>query len=300
METVTTDKKQTTTETVFPTTSSLFDRIQGEKALELIMPFLDDIEASQVRRLVVSPQDMAGLGLCYAGLYAEDRGLFLKAFNKEVYDVVSLDNIADRSKGFLQADIRYREASEEQGPLAALMERAKPLRAKLLRAAVYLWEYDPKLGPTVAEIRANQSYLDKGDDMIRLSNLFAKHWAEVEGKCDVTEEEVILAEDLGSQILKIRKSAGSSDISEAKEIRNLAAEYLRRGLEDIVALAAFVFRNDPESLARYPKLFGGKKKTSSKAGEDGIEEETSEATEDASTPTPQVEEADEQIQQPAA
>jgi hypothetical protein len=300
MQTVTTDKTQTTTETAFASTATLLSRMHGEKALEIIMPFLDDIQADQVRKLIVSPQILVGVGLSYSSLYAQDRDLFLKAFNKDVYDVASLDNIGDRAMGFWQADIRYRQALEEQGPLAALIEQAKALRAKLLRAAAYLWEDDPKLGQTVAEIRANQSYMDKADDLARLSVLFSDHWQEAEGVCNVTEEDVLLASDLGAKVLEIIGSGGSSDIAEAKETRNLSAEYLRRGIEDIFAIAAFEFRNDPESLSRYPKLYGSKKKPGAKEnGEETAEETTDEATA-ATVPTPQTDQAASQNQPPAA
>ena len=39
-----------------------------------------------------------------------------------------------------------------------------------------------------------------------------------------------------------------------------SSEYLRRGIEDIRAAAAFVFRRDAKRLGRYPTLAFGKKK----------------------------------------
>jgi hypothetical protein len=268
MTTETTNETKTTVEAEIQTPRAFFSKVQGEAALEAIMPYLDDIQPDQARKLMVSPAMLVSLGLSYANQYSQDRGLFLKTFNKEVFDVEEYDNIADRAKGFWQADIKLRQLREEQGPIAALMEQAKPLRAKLLKAAEYLWSDDPSLGPIVAEIRSRQSYMNKGDDLGALATLFVEHWEDVQSKCAVTEEDVIRASDLGASILAAMGAADSTEVSDVRETRNLAAEYLRRGIEAIGAAAAFAFRNDPESLNRYPRLSIGKKKQNGKQNGD--------------------------------
>jgi hypothetical protein len=118
--------------------------------------------------------------------------------------------------------------------------------------------------------------------MARLATLFVDHWQEAQNNCNVTEEDVVLASDLGARILELMGATGAGDVCDAKEVRNLAAEYLRRGIEDIAAVAGFVFRNDPESLSRYPKLFAGKRKQGAK--ENG--EETADETFDQPTAAP--------------
>ena len=43
-------------------------------------------------------------------------------------------------------------------------------------------------------------------------------------------------------------------LSELKELRNRAAEYLRRGIEQIQAAAGFVFQGEKKQLSRYPSI----------------------------------------------
>jgi hypothetical protein len=66
-----------------------------------------------------------------------------------------------------------------------------------------------------------------------------------------------------------------------KELRLRAGEYLRRGIDDIRAAAAFVFSKDEEKLGRYPVI----RRTRRRAG-DKTEDEPD-------TPTEEVVETDE-------
>ena len=68
-------------------------------------------------------------------------------------------------------------------------------------------------------------------------------------------------------------------VSELKDLRARAAEYLRRGADQIRSAAEYLFRDDPSSLSRYPSLYvtrGHSRKTAPAAEEapEAIEAET--------------------------
>ena len=52
-------------------------------------------------------------------------------------------------------------------------------------------------------------------------------------------------------------------------MRNRAAEYLRQGIEEVRAAAAYLFRNDPRSMARYPSLFVRRRRKTDRAKVNG-------------------------------
>ena len=106
----------------------------------------------------------------------------------------------------------------------------------------------------VADIRSERSYLSHADDLGTLSTLFADNWSEIENSCAVTKGEVARAEQLGAEILEVMGQVEAEEILGLKAARNRTAEYLRRGIEEIRAAAAFVFRNDAARYERYPAL----------------------------------------------
>ena len=57
-------------------------------------------------------------------------------------------------------------------PLNQILERAIPLREKLLDGANYRWRSDPKRFELLKDISAGRSRLDKADDLARLAMLF--------------------------------------------------------------------------------------------------------------------------------
>ncbi len=153
-----------------------------------------------------------------------------------------------------------RQVTDTDGPLQILMQQAKPLRVKLLRAANYLFGDHERLGEVVAAIRAGNGHMNKADDLGSLATLFTENWHYVMGRCDVTEEDVLQAQALGTRMLQLMGASNRANILELRDLRDRAGEYMRRGIEEIRSAAAFVFRHNPEFLERYPKLYSRTRK----------------------------------------
>ena len=228
---------------------------EAESALAGLRQAIIAIPKSEVRPLKAATTSAVGIGLAYARAYAEDRALFERTFTIEAFDPLGYDDLADRAKAFWRADIAMRQELSTEGPVRLLLMEAKPLRLKLMKAATYLWGDDPELSDVVAHIRKGNGYANKADDLGRLASLFAERWSEVEGKCDVNEEDIARAEALGAEILQAMSPSRVEMLDDARGLRNRAAEHLRRGIEDVRDAASYVFRKKPEEMERYPSLF---------------------------------------------
>jgi hypothetical protein len=245
-----------------------FQPDEAQSALMMLWHDLLAIPVSEVRPFKVSATDAVGLGLAYASAYAEDRPRFAGTFDPDAFDPADYDDMADRAMAFWQADIHMRRELNSDGPFRTKVLEAKPLRIKLMKAATYLWGEDPELGDVVAAIRKGQGYRDKADDLGSLAALFTEQWADAEGRCDVTVEDLARAEELGAGILEAMSPGQAQVIGDARVMRLRAAEHLRRGLEDLRDAARYVFRKDRAMMERYPSLFVRRKKkgSSSAAG----------------------------------
>lgn len=235
-----------------------FDPTEGERAVRLIADRIRGIPLGEVRRMHISTPGLVSIGLCYASNYSEDRPLFEAAFKPAVFDVAEYDDLYERAMGYWHLSISVRQ--DEEGPLRLLLAEAKPLRAKLVRAATYLWGHDLKLKDLVGNIRSGHAYLSQADDMGALSKLFMDNWDRAEGRCDVTREDVVKAQSLGARFLETVAQSRTEELSEMKELCLKAGEHLRRGMEKVQAAAAFVFAGEEQKLTRYPSFYIMKKK----------------------------------------
>jgi len=243
------------------------DAEEAESALAGLRRTLLAIPDSEVRPFRVSVTKAVGMGLSYAQAYAEDRALFQRTFTIEAFDPLRYDDLGDRAKAFWRADIQMRQELDVDGPLSPMIEEAEPLRLKLMKAAIYLWSEDPDLGDVVESIRKGRGRSDHADDLGRLAALLDERWDEVEDKCGVTREDIARAEKLGAGMLELLSPARVEIVDEVRDLRNRAAEHLRRGIEGIHDAASYLFRNDAAKLERYPSLFvHGKRKRSNGGG----------------------------------
>ena len=252
------------------------DAQEAENTLASLKSVLMAIPAAHVRLLKVSATSAVGVGLAYAQAYAEDRPVFAQAFRTAVFDVFAYDNMSDRAKAFWRADILMRQLLNSEDPLRMLMIEAKPLRIKLMKAAIYIWGDDPELGDVIATIRSGATNVNKADDLGSLGTLFTEHWDRAQGKCDVTLEDIAEAERLGARILQATISTPTGAAYDVRNLRHRAAEYLRQGIEDVRAAAGYIFRNDEKSRERYPSLFIRKRKKNGN-GKTTVEQDTSDA-----------------------
>jgi len=116
---------------------------------------------------------------------------------------------------------------------------------------------------------SREAYLNVADDLGSLASLFTEYWSQAEGNCDVTLEDIARAQRLGAGILRAMSPSHTEELGEVKRLRHRAAEYLRQGIEDVRAAAAYVYRNNDKKLERYPSLFVRKRRKSDKSKVNG-------------------------------
>ena len=243
-----------------------FNMSDGERAVQLVLPALNDIRLSDVRRLHITSPSLVSAGLVYASNFAEDRSLFDAAFKTDGFDVASYDNLRERAMAYWHLCIVARQNPDV--PLKPLLAEAKPLRAKLIRAATYLWGEDSTLGDIVAGIRNGQAYLNQADDLGALATLFADNWERAEGRCDVTKEDIVNARTLGEKFLEGVGRIKTEELTAQKELRLKSGEYLLRGIEGIRNAAVFIFGTDEQLLSRYPALSVMRRRKTAGSAED--------------------------------
>jgi hypothetical protein len=263
-----------------------------KEALDQLSPLLLAIPADDVRTLRVNPTYAVAICLRVAAALEQDRELFAQHFSPEKFDLADYDDLAGRGLALWQANILLQRAKGTITASTVVYEQCKALRLKLLEAAEYLYSDHPELGSVVADIRSGHGKLNITDDLAALVNLFQDQWDDAEPNCRITEDDLEAATELCMQmILASTIQTFSEVVHDARDLRNRAAEYLRRGVDDIRAAAGFVFRNDPEALESYPGLFSGRKRRGGMQAEepeaaDLVADELEAAAPDAPTAEP--------------
>jgi hypothetical protein len=231
------------------------DFVAVESNLDRVRNKLLALDLAQVRRFCLSVPYAVSATTQVARAFAEDRPLFVATFRPEALNPDDFDDLPARAGALWYCDAMLRQAIDPKGALAKELLTAKPLRAKLLRAATYLWEDDEELGPVVADIRAGSGHVDTADDLVRLAVLFSDQMQACHSRCDVTLADVEAARSLGARMLSAWRKNSTQKTTELREMRDRAGEYLMRGVDHIRAAAQFIFRNDEAAFSRYPSLY---------------------------------------------
>lgn len=156
--------------------------------------------------------------------------------------VKALDSLQDYA---LAAFFAHLESVPDasQSELAALIERAKPLRENLLRVADGLAAFGLFSPSAISAIRDGSGYLDMAKDLAQLGALFTSNWDAVESKVPFDRALVDEASRLGTVLLRtigvkevgeIRKDTSQDWASlRARAFRLLARSYaeLRRATQ---------------------------------------------------------------------
>ncbi len=230
------------------------------KALQNIMPQVLAIPAHEVRRHAASIVFVVALSMRILRAFTEDLERIASLFSLQGFLPKKYEDLIERIKGLWQADVLFRQCVEGKRPGLELMERARWAWHKLIRDAEYVFGKDPDRKQIVADLRSGRGTLNRADDLLSLSVLFSNHWDEIKDRCNVSREDIDEARSLALRIIEIvSPQANVNELEELRAVRDGAFEYLRRGIDDIRAAAAFAFRDEPSRLKNYPSLFSGKK-----------------------------------------
>jgi hypothetical protein len=227
----------------------------GAEKLVLLKPKLLALIDAEVRQFNLSVPSTLSSAIRIWQSYNEDKAKFSATFTPAGFDAEALADFPLRTASLWYVDVQLGQAlNPKTGMPEEIISVAKPLHTKLARAAKYLWESDAVLGPVVADIRQGSGYLDMAGDLTRYAVLFDDHWKDIEGRCDVVQDDTASAKKLSTLMLQSLTATPIGTVDELKDLRNRAGEYLRRGAEDIRDAAEYVFRKDPSAFSRYPSL----------------------------------------------
>jgi hypothetical protein len=233
-----------------------FDETAAAKALSDLKALLQTHNTTaSSRRLFVRPISAVRTCLHLAQQAAQDRKRFA-LLHKDLFDMEHIDTLELRAMAFWYAETVYlRLLGQRTSPdFAALLEEAAILRAELLRAANYLWGQDEDIAPTLHQIRLGRGTEDTADDLLRLSELWLKHWHTAKGLSRIQKQDAEKAATLGSEILKqIDFRPTTDELKEAAELRNKAWSFLDEAAQEVIDVGRFLFRHQ-DPAKRYPSL----------------------------------------------
>jgi len=241
----------------------------AEAALSDMTPIYQALPPDDVRAFRGRASQVVSNVVQVAQAFADDRPLFAAAFNPAVFDPKNYDDLLRMAQALWQADVILRQILDPEDRLPALIEEARRIRRKLLRAAIYLWEYDDDTGDIVAAIRAGKGHLDTADDLLALANLIGDRWGAAHDKVDVTAADIKRARELSvAMVDALNKRNNGDEVNAARDLRDRAASYAEDALNTLRAAATFVHRNDNEARRRYVGIYakrGGAKRNGSVA-----------------------------------
>lgn len=171
-------------------------------------------------------------------------------------DIRVVDELNDMALAAWHTYLMDDRGLEADSVVPALLEEARPLREKLLRAAELLAHFELADAERVAEIRSGSGWDDLAADLVQLAALFESRWDDVAGKTPIEPAMVARASALGPELKqalatrptarapndvdKLRASAFNLLVADYDQIRR-AISYLRWEEDDLETIAPSLF-----------------------------------------------------------
>jgi hypothetical protein len=141
-----------------------------------------------------------------------------------------------------------------------LLERATPLRAKLLKAADALADAELVDATAVARIREGSGNIDKANDLVALAALFSQSWDVIHDKTAITREQVDEAALLGPNLLLALAEEPLPKSDNASDTRQRAFSHLVTTYDEIRRAVTFVRWAEGDADTYAPSLYAKTRK----------------------------------------
>lgn len=230
----------------------------SDAQLDMVRSRLMAIDESEISQFNLNVPSTISYAMKLHKAFDSDRSLFESTFTAHGFNPANYDDLPLLVGALWHADIKLNQLRTTSRELPELIETCKALYKKLDMAAMYLWNNHEKLSPLVESIRSGKGYLHLVDALARYGMLFSENWDAANGYCNITEADIHQAKDLSARLIVLLADADNDKLSEYRSLRDRAGEVLRRAVSDIRAAAAFVYRNTPDEMDRYPSLFSGR------------------------------------------
>jgi len=237
-----------------------FDLVDISESFEKQKAVIEAVTDEEVQALPLNAVTVVGNAFRVARSFLKDKELFSKYLQKDIFDPAKYEDLPDAAKAFLYACFKLKQAQSGNAELRALLEEARPLQTKLLKAAVYLWGNDPVLGGVIAGIRSGRSRKDMAHDIGNMAALFEEQWERVKNRCEISEDDIEKAHRVSLRLIELlRSDCSETETAKWRSLREKAGTYLKRSVEEIRRAAGFMFKNHPTEMERYPSLYAGRR-----------------------------------------
>jgi len=231
-----------------------FKERDAQKAYEKHLEACEAIPAKTATTPSFAISDAIMLGLLVAKHAEQDKKRLKKLheIGESNYDLIM--QLYSLTLALSYAEMRWRNARKQisKTPKKTVGQQAKDIRKELLDAADYVWRNDPDIKETLKEIREGSGLRDLAEDLQRLAALFLDNWSDVQGRSEITHQDLESAEQTALDVLDI---VLLDEQKEALLIRNRVFALFQQAYAEACETGRFLYRNTPKEAAeRYPGL----------------------------------------------
>jgi hypothetical protein len=124
-------------------------------------------------------------------------------------DIEAVRTLPQVTQGLIFSALQVNRDVGSPGTIEALLDRAHPIRRKLLKSAEALAESKEIPEADVAPIRPGRGKVDTANDCVALAALFRKHAKKLAGKTAITGADIAEADEVGSKLQTLLKPKGT-------------------------------------------------------------------------------------------
>jgi hypothetical protein len=124
-------------------------------------------------------------------------------------DVEAVRTLPQVTQGLLFSALQVNRDVGSPGTIEGLLDRAHPVRRKLLKSAEALVESKEIPEADLAPIRPGRGKVDTANDCVALAALFRKHAKKVAGKTAITLADIAEADEVGSKLQTLLRTKGT-------------------------------------------------------------------------------------------
>lgn len=214
---------------------------------------IEGFPEAQVITPTISVVDVVTSALQLHTQAQKDLARLRKLFASGELPEASVSELRTRAFALWYTETRWQHARKSKRPVSEQVHfpQAIDLRKEFLDAADYLWRRDARIKKILKEIREGNSQRDLADDLQRLAQLFLEHLDVIDGRTDITRDDIDHAFALSVQILD---SVLEQDQKEAIRLRNRAFSLLADAYLDVFMAGRFIHRRDKDTSALYPSI----------------------------------------------
>jgi hypothetical protein len=183
------------------------EEIGSQAAYDLFLPAAQKLPADKLSEYRADPQ------LAYQNVKRGAANVLteLARIKKELplADIESVRTLPQVTQALIFSALQVNRDAGSPGTIEGLLNRAHPVRRKLLKAAEALVESSVIPDADLTPIRPGRGKVDTANDCVALAALFRKHEKKTAGKTAITAADIAEADEAGSKLQTLLKTKGT-------------------------------------------------------------------------------------------